>query len=1128
MKKPDERAGGPALRPGGKAAERLRMLHEARGFPEDPAQHVFSDYSAAVLLAIAGGEAYAAGHEGLPQWRFVGPDRITNGQTMGQSRVVCSGRIGAIAIDPANVNHLLVGSGAGGIWESLDRGATWAPRGDTMPTLTTGAITFDPGNARNNTNIAYAGTGEGDSYWFFGQGMLRSADGGTTWGLLGGRAVQADGTEIPGGPFDGTGFYRIIVDPADSQHILAGVNGLPATGGLYETTDGGNNWTRLIAAMDCFDISMQPGGGQAAEVFAATDSGLRRSTDGGHTWAAQALPGAPASCTRLAVSISPADPTVVYAFGASGGTPYLWRRSLVNNTSTWQAVATPKNADGSEAIGTGQAGYDWYAAAAPDNARQVYLGIFDVWRGDLSADGTTWTWINLSTKTQGDSIHPDHHAIAFDPADPSTIYCAGDGGLFRSPDRGISWVSLNPGLGITEIVYMTQDNLSSQWLLAGTQDNGSIRSANGSSTFELVGDGDGGDCGVDQTRADPASPITCYRTYINMWMGRSTAGGAWGTYRRIMQRPSDAYQCLFYPPVGVYGSTVAIAGQSVFVSRDTGDNWAEVKLPPPLTGTSPEIATALFLPSSDQVYAATKTGRFFSITYSASTRKWPGTAAELTRPRQAFVSAIRTDPAGRIWVTMSQSATAPGSGQVFRSDDGGQNWADKTGILPALPLSSIAFDNANADRVWVGADVGVWHSADGGTTWMAYFHKLPYVIVEDLEFHPAARVLRAGTRSRGIWEAPADQALKACTVLTRGTSGLDAVATGTDKTVSRVQRAQGAAGGWSGWTPVAGASAGSAPVLARGRDGCLQVFVRGTDGALWRNAETTPDGPWAGWQSLGGTLTGGPLVGINYLTNGSFFEMYARGTDSTLWQAAETAPGVWSAWQSLGGVITSMPATAWDYFSGAPSVIVFARWSDGSVEYIRQSARTWTGTPGSWAQSLWQSLGGTIVGSPAVAVTQTPAGPMGLEVFARGTDNALWHNAQSAFGSDTWSGWTSLGGTLAGDPVVLPYQIPVIGSLGDPEITGYQNRVAVFARGPGNMLWDIFQTAPGSWANAVWENRGGPITSDPAVTLNYTDRHLEVYARGPGNALWYTSQAADNSSWSPWTTLGGGPFTAYP
>src|SRR5215216_5001208 len=78
-----------------------------------------------------------------PGWRSLGPLYMPNGQTYGSSRVDVSGRIATIAIDPGNGNHILVGSSAGGIWESRDRGASWAPRSDFAPTLTTGAIAFD-------------------------------------------------------------------------------------------------------------------------------------------------------------------------------------------------------------------------------------------------------------------------------------------------------------------------------------------------------------------------------------------------------------------------------------------------------------------------------------------------------------------------------------------------------------------------------------------------------------------------------------------------------------------------------------------------------------------------------------------------------------------------------------------------------------------------------------------------------------------------------------------------------------------------------------------------------------------------------------------------------------------------
>ena len=114
-------------------------------------------------------------------WQSIGPDVIKNGQTYGNSRVDVSGRVSAIAVDPADTKHVLCGSAGGGIWESRDGGGSWQQRTDAMPTLTIGAVAFDPGDSKK----VYAGSGEGNFYASLGAGVYSSSDGGTTWKVLG-------------------------------------------------------------------------------------------------------------------------------------------------------------------------------------------------------------------------------------------------------------------------------------------------------------------------------------------------------------------------------------------------------------------------------------------------------------------------------------------------------------------------------------------------------------------------------------------------------------------------------------------------------------------------------------------------------------------------------------------------------------------------------------------------------------------------------------------------------------------------------------------------------------------------------------------------------------------------------
>ncbi|MDQ4044180.1 MAG: hypothetical protein M3173_01850 [Chloroflexota bacterium] len=643
----------------------------------------------------------------IPAWRLVGPLRIPNGQTYGASRVDVAGRVSSVAVDPTNANHILCGSAGGGVWETRDGGGSWAPRTDRLPTLATGAIAFDP----RSPNVVYAGTGEGNFYAGLGAGLLRSANGGTTW------TVHASA------PFVGSGFHDLIVDPANSGNLLAAT-----TSGLYTSSDSGATWTRRRSAR-VWSLSMHPAGGASAEVLAACSDGLHRSTDGGQTWTLVTLPGAPASWNRLAVDHARSTPAVAFAFGAAGGSAYLYRRDAAG---TWQRLATPGD------LNIGQAWYDWFVAAAPDRDTQVYLGAIEVHRGDLS--GTTWTWTTLSAKPSGDSIHPDQHAIAFHPTDPNTIFVGNDGGLYRSPNRGINWQALNTGLAIAEIEYIAHDPGSARWLMGGTQDNGTIRYP-GRVVWDHIADGDGGDCSVNTL-----NPDTIFHSFFRMGLERSNDRGQTWRWIPTASRDPNVYRQLFYPPAEGRGNTIAQAGESVFISRNNGDSLTEITLP------GRPVASAMYLPTPDLVFVGTTNGRIFRISWTGTA--WSA-ATELTSPRSnAWVSDLFVDPTNtnRIWATF----TTIGGGRVFHSTNGGSSWTDRSAGLPSLPINAVEVDPRNSNRIWVAADVGVYQSFNAGSSWSAFSNGLPNMLVVDLVYQPHARLLRAGTRNRGVWEIAVD------------------------------------------------------------------------------------------------------------------------------------------------------------------------------------------------------------------------------------------------------------------------------------------------------------------------------------------------------------------------------------
>jgi photosystem II stability/assembly factor-like uncharacterized protein len=650
--------------------------------------------------------AAAAAQPPQATWVSLGPTTIPDGQTYGASRVNVSGRVAAILVDAADRSHLLVGAANGGVWESHDRGASWAPRTDGAATLAVGALAQDP----REPAIVYCGTGEGNWWSWLGAGLLRSQDGGATW------------APHCGPPFIGQGFYDLRVDPADGARLLAGT-----TGGLYLSTDAGLTWVQTRAATT-WALALAPADA-ATETLAASGDGLFRSTDGGATWAAVTLPGAPAaSWDRLSVVIAPSSPATAYAWGSAGGAAFLWRRA----GGTWTAVTPPPG------VKVNQAWYDWFLAVSPDLDTQIYCGAIDVHRGDLS--GGAPHWLDISTKPAGgDSIHPDQHVIAFEPGDPDSIYVGNDGGLFHSPDRGVTWRHCNNGLEITELEYLAQDLGSAQWVIAGTQDNGTVRWT-GSPTWTHIADGDGGHPGVNQ-----ANPRTVFHTYTNMNAERSAQHGDFGSWTSLRIPVPAGERSLFYPPLdcrAAGGATVAMAGGAVYVSRDNGTTWTRLAFPSAASASAACVATA------DDVYVGTTDGRLFHTT-------WNGTAwsalAPLATPRAgAYVSALHVEPTTqrRLWVT----STRVNGGRVFRSDDGGASWSDQTANLPGLPITAIAVDPSDATRAWVAADVGVYETTNAGGAWQRFGAGLPNVYVGDLAYHPSQRVLRAATRNRGMWQ----------------------------------------------------------------------------------------------------------------------------------------------------------------------------------------------------------------------------------------------------------------------------------------------------------------------------------------------------------------------------------------
>ncbi len=242
------------------------------------------------------------------------------------------------------------------------------------------------------------------------------------------------------------------------------------------------------------------------------------------------------------------------------------------------------------------------------------------------------------------------------------------------------------------------------------------------------------------------------------------------------------------------------------------------------------------------------------------------------------------------------------------------------------------------------------------------------------------------------------------TVATNSDGGLEIVALGTDNSVWHIWETS-PGGGWSSWASLGGKALG-VPRIVRNANGQLEVFVVGTDAAVYHIKQTNQLDCGNAWQSLGGKVLTGffvpPIMDVIPNADGRL-EVFVQGTDTALyhnWQNAPNGGTGWFGWQRIGGSI-SLLSLAKD---GSGRLAAFVRGGNSALYMIQQTAALdWGGA--------YHGFGGALAGSTLSAGTNQDGR---MEVFCQGTDNGtyhVWQNAPNA-GPNNWSAFQSLGGAI--------------------------------------------------------------------------------------------------------------------
>jgi photosystem II stability/assembly factor-like uncharacterized protein len=619
-----------------------------------------------------------------PTWKPLGPSDAVGGTNMG--------RVDCIAFDPNNAKIIYLCAADGGVWKSTDAGATWSPKFDSQPTLSTGDIAIDP----TNTNIVYVATsdsfGYGIPFWggTYSVGVMKSTDGGNTWAPTGLTWTVSQNRTI----------RRLVINPTNPKVLLAATSA-----GLYRTEDAGAHWKITVPA-STYDVEFQHNDGKIAY---ATTSQVLKSTDEGASF--NPLDAACAGA-RYSIEIARSNPKVLYTLCANGTV-----QKSVDAGASWTVTTAP----GVTLYGY----YDTVLAVSPVSEKIVYVAGFNIKRS--TDGGNTWGVVPVAG-------HPDNHTIRFLPGSSSTLFSGNDGGLFASNNSGATWTSLNKGLAITQFYRVGISKTDPKIMVAGAQDNGNIKYVSG--TFTNITNADGMQGFIDWSNSNVIYAGIQYGALY-----RSTNGGA--AFTNISTPASGAWLTPWCQDPMV-AKTIYAGTDKVYKSVDQGTTWAPVS--GALTGV-PLVTVLKVAPKPEIIYAGNGSKLYRTTNGGGS---WTDVTAGLPVATNFLTSvAINETNLDIVYATFSGYVAGE---KVYRSTNGGGTWVNFSDMLPNMPVNTIAYEKSASNALYIGTDAGVYYRNDTLSQWIPYKSGLPNVIVDDLQIHYGTKTITAATYGRGIWQ----------------------------------------------------------------------------------------------------------------------------------------------------------------------------------------------------------------------------------------------------------------------------------------------------------------------------------------------------------------------------------------
>lgn len=677
-----------------------------------------------------------------------------------------SGRINDVELHPTNSRIMYVGAAGGGVWKSLDGGATFAPIFDDY-VQSVGVVTLDP---KDPDNTIWVGTGE---TWTrnsvsIGNGLYKSTDGGNNW------------KEVPG--FENSErIASIVINPNNTKEMYVGVLGAlwsdSEDRGVYKSTDGGVTWKKVLyinPGTGAGDVIMDP---KNPNILYASmwefrrsgwgfnsgglNSGLYKSIDGGASWNKIHNGFPKGKLGRIAVAVAPSDANILYAVletedKSKNG---LWKSTNAGNS--WEHL----NND------FGLVVRPFYFSRITVDPKNPDIIVKAGLNGSISRDGGK-TFKNLG------NMHSDIHDMAFHIKDSDILYCATDGGLYRSWDGG-STLEIVENLPLSQFYHISVDNETPYNVYGGLQDNGSWY---GPSTapagvnardWNSVGYGDGFRVLKHPTKNIIYSEM---QGAENVWRYDATKNRT-KTIQPLAAAGQPKLRFNWNAPMAVSNhmpDRFYMGSQFVHRSDDMGDTWTIIS--PDLTTNNPakqnqkesgglsmdnsgaENHTTIFTIAEspldkDVLWVGTDDGNVQVTTDGG--KNWNNVTPNLVGiPANTWVYHIEASVHGKgtAYAVFDGHTSGDFKPYALKTTDYGKTWTSI--ISPDIEknafVRNIQEDYVNENLLFLGTEFGLYVTIDGGKNWSKFTNNMPSVAVHFIDLQKQTNDLVMGTHGRGV------------------------------------------------------------------------------------------------------------------------------------------------------------------------------------------------------------------------------------------------------------------------------------------------------------------------------------------------------------------------------------------